>query len=97
MHETVAKLGRRNYTVLLKSMARVSQKRIAELLGVSEGTVSNFKDDHLARLCDICASAGLKLVPEADELVDAEEVKALRVLAMRQLERSGADSGFGSL
>lgn len=96
--ETIRKVASLNLSVILKALAAVSQVRVAELLGESTTTVSDFKRDHLERLAAMLAACGQKVVPVNEESIGNDEVWALRVLASKQLERrAGPDSGFGSL
>ena len=101
MHENIVKNARRNHSVILKALAKYSQQRIAELIGISGSTLSTFKDDHIERLAAVLAACGLKVVANTDESVSADEIWALRVLAIKQLENGkpepSGDSGFGEL
>ncbi len=95
--DSIRKAASLNLSVTLKAMAAVSQVRVAELLGESTTTVSDFKRDHLERLAAMLAACGLRVGPVTEEGVSNDELWALRVLASKQLERKGPDSGFGSM
>lgn len=73
--------GHRNYSLVLRSLAELSQKRVAEMLGLSENIVSAFKTDHLERACIIVAACGLRMVPVTEEVYEEAEISALKTLA----------------
>ncbi len=95
--DSIRKAASHNHSLILKALAAVSQVRVSELLGESTTTISDFKRDHLERLAAMLAACGQKVVPINEESIGNDEIWALRVLAGKQLERRGPDSGFGSL
>lgn len=99
MHENIVKAARKNHTLILSALAKISQERIAELVGCSGSTLSVFKAEHLERLAAVLAACGLKVTAQTDESVSADEIWALRVLASKQLEngKERGDSAFGEL
>lgn len=63
---------------ILQTLARVSQVKVAERMGVSESTVSRIDKGHIATFVAAC---GLKLVPADMQCFDPEYIKSLKVLA----------------
>lgn len=86
--DAIRRSTRRNLSALLSGMAAVSQKRVAELIGVSETTLSGMKSDHLERFAALAAACGLKLVASTAQTVDDDHIAALETLAAMAL-RSG--------
>jgi DNA-binding transcriptional regulator YdaS (Cro superfamily) len=77
----IAERARKNHTSILRSLAQVSQSKAAELIGVSETTVSRFKDGGLEQAAALLAACGLKCVPQDMQCFDPEYVHALKVMA----------------
>ena len=86
-------LGRRNYTLLLQSLASAGQKEVAASLSVSETTISNFKADHLERLAEFMAACRLKVVPEDHPSVPPDRLRALTILARDALDQQASQWG----
>jgi hypothetical protein len=101
--ENVRRAGQRNQTALLRGLTEVSQKRAAELLGISESAMSDFKRDQLERFCALAAVCGLRFVPVTDRTIDDDHINALETLAAialrsrREARSDERDSGFGGL
>ena len=74
----VSEAARKTERVLLQTLARVSQVRVAERMGVSESTVSRIDKGHIATFIAAC---GLKVVPADMQCFDPEYIKSLKVLA----------------
>jgi DNA-binding XRE family transcriptional regulator len=70
-----------NLTALLRGMAAVSQKRVAELIGVSPTTMSDIKSDQLERFAALAAACGCKMVPSTHQTHDESYISALKTLA----------------
>lgn len=73
---------------MLRALASVRQTQVAEILGVSEATVSRFKDGELARAAKILAALNLKCVPLEMRCFKRDEIEALLFLAKRRLEET---------
>lgn len=103
----IAERARKNESAILRAFARVSQTRVATLLGVSDATVSRMSEPRseggrerpskLAEIAQILAAAGLKVVAEDAEVFDVARIEALRTLARIGLDHAGTPSGFGEL
>mgnify|MGYP001594604011 CR=1 FL=1 len=76
--DTIAGASRKTETVLLQALAERSQVRVAELLGVSESTVSRTDKAAMAAFIVAC---GLKVVKQQFQCFDPEYVRALKTLA----------------
>lgn len=89
MSESIRAATRRNASLLAKSMASTSQRRVAELMGISESTLSGMKDDDkLDRIGALIAACGLKLAPVGEQTFDAPYINALRTLATIGLQHA---------
>ncbi len=66
------------------------QVAIAAALGCHESTVSRLLSDHLDRLAQVLAHAGLKVVPESFRCVDPEVAHAIEVLYDKSMQRVGS-------
>lgn len=98
MNDSIRELARSNHTTILRAMGAVTQARIAELVGVSEATVSRFKDvdGSLEKLAALAAACGVRFVRADSQHIEADELKAIAVLAQRGLQQF-SNSGFGGL
>lgn len=80
---------RKNASGILRALASVGQVRVAEALGVSESTVSRWKDKEIDEMSQFLSVLGLKAVPASYKCYDPRSVDALLTLAkerMAQLE-----------
>lgn len=91
--QSIEALTRRNHTTILRAMALVSQKRVAELVGVSDTTISRLKDDDLERLAAILAACNLVAQPNSFKSVDPDRLRALTILAREALDRETSEFG----
>jgi hypothetical protein len=78
---SVRSLAHRNHGMVLRGMAEVTQRRVAELVGVSESVLSEFKSQHLERLCAVIAASGLRIAPCTEHNYPDEYIDALKVQA----------------
>jgi hypothetical protein len=101
--DNLRRAAQRNQTALLRGLSEVSQKRAAELLGISESAMSEFKSAQLERVCLLVSVCGLKCVPVTDRSLDDDHINALETLAAialnkrREVREETRDSGFGGL
>lgn len=58
---------------------------IAAATGMSEGTISRLKNEHLDNLCALLAHAGLKIVEAECTVVDAETYRAIAHIATKAM------------
>ncbi|BCD83616.1 hypothetical protein PSm6_00230 [Pseudomonas solani] len=68
-------------SVFLQRLVSVGQKTVADAIGVSESTVSRWKEGEIERWCKVIAHLGLQLVPDSAVLVNAEYLRSLETLA----------------
>jgi len=78
MSPTIADASRKNERMVLQTLAERSQVRVAELLGVSESTVSRIDKTTVAAFLAAC---GLKVVKAEMRCFDPEYIRALKTLA----------------
>ena len=69
--------------VVFDTLDAISQKRVADLLNLSESALSAFKKDHLERACFLITACGLRIVPTTEQTYEEEDIYALRRLALR--------------
>lgn len=77
--------SRKTETALRNQLAEVGQSKLAERLGTSESTISRWKSDQIEQVALLLTGLGLKVVPLDANLITADEVKAMRTLALRGL------------
>jgi len=82
----MTELSQRNQSCMLRALAAVTQKRTAEIVGISETALSRMKDDDLPRLCSLLAALNLAVTPESYRTIDPEKLRALTVLARESLD-----------
>jgi hypothetical protein len=83
---TVRTLAQRNHALILRGMADVTQRRVAELIGISESVLSEFKDKHLERAAAVIAACGYRITPCTDQSYPEAYIAALKTLAAVGLE-----------
>ena len=80
-------------TAILARMAEVGQARVAEAAGVSDATVSRWKDGALEQAARILAALGLKVVPVEAQVQDPAYMASLEHLASMALAAKRAERG----
>lgn len=75
LSEKQTAIARKNERLILRSLAEVTQKSLAETLGVSESKISRMKDGDLEELCVILAVLNLQIVPTESHVVTPCEYK----------------------
>lgn len=83
--DATARSAHASYTALLRALGEVSQKRVAEIVGLSESAMSTWKTDHLERACLVIAACGLRVVPVTEHTYEEADIAALRQLASKGL------------
>jgi DNA-binding XRE family transcriptional regulator len=89
--ESVRLAVRKNEQRVLRRMAESRQVELAELLGVSDATVSRMKDGDIARFSLLLAAMGLKIVPDSARVYESKVIEALTLLAKDNLSRATPD------
>lgn len=88
--------ARKNLTLILRTLAEVTQVKVAELIGVHESSISRLKGEDFARIASIIAALGLQLVPGDMEMWDGEYIANLRKVLAAELALSRKpDTPFG--
>ncbi len=86
---TRAELANKNEAAILRALARIGQKAVAESLGVSESAVSRMKSGgELVKTAELLAALGLELHEVGSLHMRREVADSLRVLAALGLELS---------
>ena len=81
--------ARKNASSILRALASVGQVHVATALGVSESTVSRWKDKEIDEMGQFLAVLGMKAVSANYKCYDPKSIDALLTLAkerMAQLE-----------
>lgn len=73
--------ARKVHAAILKRLAAVGQVRVAEMLDVSEATVSRLKSEHLETFAHFLAALGLKAVPADHQCFHPDYIAHLRYFA----------------
>lgn len=89
--DPIRNAARRNHSAMLQAPSDLSQKRAAELIGVSEATLSAWKNDHLERAAALIAACGLTMRPITERTLPEEHIAALETLALIGLRRGSRD------
>lgn len=85
MKESVTNLCKKNETAIKNALGRVGQTRIADLVGLSDTTISRWKDNDAEKVAGILAAAGLMVVSEDTPDIDAGYLAALEYIARRAI------------
>lgn len=68
-------------SLVLSRLLSAGQKSVADAIGVSESTVSRWKEGEIERWSKVLALLGLQLVPEQAVVVNADYLRSLETLA----------------
>jgi hypothetical protein len=83
--ESARKLAARNESEVLRAVARVTQAHVAACMDVSASTISRTLED-LPRWAHLFAACGLQVAPVGSMVVDSEDLRSLKRMALRYLE-----------
>jgi transcriptional regulator with XRE-family HTH domain len=75
----------KNEAVVLKTLHHVTGKAVAEIMEVSETTVSRFKNGELKEWAAFLAALGLKIVREDLKCYDKQDIEAVLLFARRYM------------
>ncbi len=88
---TVDERARKNLQGILQALSSIGQARVAEALGVSESTISRWKDSgELERLARLLAVLGQKNVGQDRQCVKPDEFHFLTRIASRAIANQEA-------
>ena len=73
--------SRKNAALMLQRLASLGQTAVADALGVSESTVSRWKDGDIEKTAITLAVLGLRVVRDDERTVDPRKLAALVALA----------------
>ncbi len=65
----------------MQRLVSVGQKSVADAIGLSESTVSRWKEGEIERWAKLFALLGLQVVPVSAVVVNAEYLRSLETLA----------------
>lgn len=68
-------------SLFLQRLVSVGQKTVADAIGVSESTVSRWKEGEIERWCKVVAQLGLRIVPDTAMVVNHDYLAAVETLA----------------
>ncbi|MDY1587013.1 CII family transcriptional regulator [Pseudomonas paraeruginosa] len=68
-------------SLVLNRLLSVGQKTVADAIGVSESTVSRWKEGEIERWCKVLALLDLQVVPMSAQCHPSEYIQALKTLA----------------
>lgn len=68
-------------SLVLSQLLSTGQKAIADAIGLSESTVSRWKEGDIERWCKVLALLDLQVVPKAAVLVHGDYLRSLETLA----------------
>ncbi|HBP0623976.1 TPA: transcriptional regulator [Pseudomonas aeruginosa] len=68
-------------SLVLNRLLSVGQKTVADAIGVSESTVSRWKEGEIERWCKVLALLELQVVPMSAQCHPFEYIQALKTLA----------------
>lgn len=77
--------ARKTEALILKHLASVGQRNVADTIGVDESTISRLKEGHFERIAHILAVLGLKVVPSEMKCFDPATVGMLLELSRARL------------
>lgn len=78
--------AQKNHSTILQHLASIGQVRVAETLGLSESTVSRWKDVEIERIGKMLAVLGLRVVPITMKCYPADKLAAIFTLAKAHME-----------
>ena len=79
--------ARKAYCAVLQRLQEPgTQVALASDIGVSESTISRFKNEQLETFCSVIAHLGLKVVPVEMQCFPADRIQALLTLSKAHLE-----------
>lgn len=68
-------------SLILRRLSSVGQRQVSEAIGLSESTVSRWKEGEIERWAKLFALLGLQVVPVSAVVVNAEYLRSLETLA----------------
>lgn len=78
--DTIAR-SRKTAATILQRLSSVGQAALADALGVSESTISRWKDGDIEKTAITLTVLGLRVVRDDEQTVDPDKLRALVALA----------------
>lgn len=97
MNDSIRDLARENKSAVRSALARVTQTKAAEAMGISDTTLGDWLEKHQERLAHVLAAVGLKVVPVSEKTYDPKRIASLIDLAGAGIEAMRPNSGWGDL
>ena len=86
LSEEVAARSRKIQATILQRFAQMKNANVALRAGVHEGTISRFSNERLESVAIILAAAGLQVVSADAQVIDPQELRMLKGMAVKYLE-----------
>lgn len=84
--ESTRKTAARIQSAILNRLAEVTQVHAAACIGVSPSTVSRAASEDLEGICQILAAIGLQVYAADSMVVEPEEIRSLKRMALKYLQ-----------
>ncbi len=81
-------IARESLSAILQALSEKGQGAVAQVMGVSDSSMSRWKSDEIPVMARLLAALDLNVYPKSFVVVDPEYLHALRVLARRDLEEA---------
>lgn len=78
--------ARKNYSVLMQSLASIGNAPVALAVGCDEATISRMKPEKFEQFCQILSVLGLKIVPNDMRCFNQRDIEAIFHQAKRWME-----------
>jgi AraC-like DNA-binding protein len=92
LSSTPAERSRKAHAMVLQAMQDPgTQRTVAQVLGVSESTVSRIKSEKLEDALTLITHLGFKVVPQSMHCYPEDYVRALHTMAKLQMQHAGPE------
>ena len=96
MDDAVSLRPGKNYQIAMRALRSVTARRVAELTGISDTTISDFvAKGAFERACQILDASGLKLVKKDAKVQSDATMERLRYFAKLGVDVDISDTGYG--
>ena len=80
-------IARETLAFILQSLSAKGQGAVAQVMGISDSSISRWKADEIPVMARFLTALDLKVIPNDYVCVDPEYLRSLRTLARAGLER----------
>lgn len=95
--ENTRKLSAKIHAQILQHVSLITQKKVAEIMGTSDATVSRMVSDHLCNFSLLMASCGLAAFPSNYVVISREELRLYKLAMWRNLESEFEDERMNAI